>query len=355
MSSSTDLTLSILLVDDDLFKTEKVTSLINSCSQSRIVIADNQIQAQQFLLQEKFDLLILDILLPLRHGEGEAEENGGQKILQELEIDESYFQPDCIIALTEYDNLQLNLQESFADIAAIKFDATSTGWEINIKRVIARLLKAKSSKKKIIYCEGRNAYYYNLIGLHNIEFRGLSDSRAVYLSAKNEPDNFALRDKDFLTKKEIKSLQSKFNNYLILQYYCFENYLYHPNNIDEVVAHFDKTAYIEEITNQKKAKLMTIVQDYKLSRNAYSDLNDDGKALIDIRPESEIIVALESDDFEIYYPYFDMAGKKDTDNKKSFDKNYLAKLNLDAKILAQTTWFKQKIGDVINPILDNQV
>ncbi|SDP10456.1 Response regulator receiver domain-containing protein [Mucilaginibacter sp. OK268] len=348
MSTAMELTLTILIVDDDDIKVGKIKDMINGATLNRTVVAADQISAQNYLLQEKFDLLILDMLLPLRTGEGDPDPGGGQNILEELEIDDDYKQPDAIIALTEYDDLQLNVRESFADIAAIKYDGSSAVWETHLKRVIQRLKKSKAEHKKIVYCEGSNAFHYNLMALSNIEFRGLADSRAVYLSAKNEQDKYAIRDRDFLTHKEISSLQTKYPNYFILNYYCFENYLYHPDNIAEVLAGFDREAYIAELVSQKKAKLMTIVQDYKISRSAYFDLNDDNKAVMDKRPETEIIKALESDDLEVFYRYFDMAGKKDNENKKSFDKTFLATFNLDKTALTKSAWFKGKMLEILN-------
>lgn len=351
MSTAMELTLTILIVDDDDIKVGKIKALIDSATLNRTVVAVDQISAQKHLLQEKFDLVILDMLLPLRAGEGDADPQGGQKILEELEIDDNYKQPDAIVALTEYDDLQLNVRESFADIAAIRYDGSSTVWETHLKRVIQRLKKAKVERKNIVYCEGSNVLNYNLMALPNLEFRGLADSRAVYLSAKNEQDKFAIRDRDFLTQKEISSLQSKFTNYFILKYYCFENYLYHPDNIAEVFSGFDKTDYIAELIGQKKSKLMTIVQDYKISRSAYYDLNDDNKVFMDKKPEAEIIKALESDELEDFYPFFDMAGKKDNENKKSFDKTCLSGFNLDKNQLTQTAWFRGKMQELLKRIL----
>lgn len=349
--SKVDLTLTVLIVDDDTYKADKIKAYVSSCSQSRIIIARDQISAQRHLISEQFDLLILDMQLPNRFKEDEPDKDGGLKILEELEMESSYKQPKYIIVLTEYEDLRSKFQESFSDIASIQFDISSTNWQTSLSRVISRLTKLKIAHKKIVYCEGTNAFYYNLIGFTNLEFRGLSDSRAVYLSAKNEKENFSLRDRDFLTRKEIEKLKIKHGNYLVLDLYCFENYLYHPDNIVELFSDFNKEAYIQEIRRQKKSKIMTIVQDYKLSRNAYFDLNDDAKEVVDKKPEEEIITSLESDDFNIFYPYFDMAGKKDVGNKKSFDKTVLAAYNLEPKFLVKTVWFKNQMSHIFKPII----
>ena len=205
-------------------------------------------------------------------------------------------------------------------------------------------LNQKKISNKIIYCEGDNVTYYNSIGLKGIEFWALKDSRAIYFAAKNEKDKFALRDRDFLTTNEIKILTNLpfHENYFILEYYCFENYLFHPDNIAEVIVGFNKDEYIEELTKQKNAKIDSIIQDYKLARLGYTDFTDNDKSTMDNNPEDEIISSLKSDSFETFYKFFDMAGKKDKGFKKSFNRSYLEKFNLDKEQLAKTNWFKTK-------------
>lgn len=344
--TSTIFTLSILLVEDSQYKIDKIHNLISQQSHIRVTTVMDQLEAQRKIAEEKYDLLILDMQLPLRYGE-ETQFDGGEKILMELETDDDLKIPNQIVALTQHELSEISLRERYPDIAVIKYDNTSTRWEEALNRIFIRIVKSKNVAKSIVYCEGQNSLYYNLLELPNIEFRGLPDSRAIYLAAKNEKDKFALRDKDFLTTNEVATLKKMHENYFILGYYCFENYLYHPDNIKELINDFDKDAYITELIRQKKIKLMTIVQDYKLSRSAYFDFNDNSKTNMDNEPEKEIISSLESDELEIFYPYFDMAGKKDNKHTKSFDKSYLATYNLDKDLLAKTKWFKQKITEIV--------
>lgn len=341
------ITLSILLVEDSPYKIERIQTLINDEGHIRLTIAMDQIEAQRKMELEKFDLLILDMQLPLRQGE-EPEIDGGEKILIELDSDDSFKVPNLIIALTQHDQSEQSLRDTYPDIAVIKYENSSVKWESALKRLLARLVKSKVEQKFIIYCEGQNAELFNLMGIENIEFRGLPDCRAVYLAAKNEKDKYALRDRDFLTSNEVTALQKMHPNYFILDYYCFENYLYHPENIKCLMPDFDKAAYEAELVRQKRAKLMTIVQDYKISRSAYFDFNDNGKSNMDSDPEKEIVSSLESDEIEKFYPYFDMAGKKDKNHNKSFNKDFLAKYNLSKELLAKTSWFKSKVTALIN-------
>ena len=346
--------LSILLVDDSEYKIEKVQQFLNNVlPNSKVIVAKDSISAQKCLELEKFDLLLLDMQLPNRYGESEPEEEGGLVLLKELEIGDNFKQPTRIIVFTQYDELQVNIRADFPELGAVKFDPTSDDWERTLYRSLLSLSKSKKVRNKIVYCEGDNVSLYNSVGLPGIEFWSLRDSRSIYFAAKNEKDKFALRDRDFLTSNEIRTLTQKpyFENYFILDYYCFENYIYHPSNICEVVSDFNQEEYINELKKQKNEKLESIIQDYKLARLGYTDFIDNDKNNMDENPENEIIVSLKSDDFETFYKFFDMAGKKDKHFKKSFNKKYLEKYNLDAKKLAKTNWFNHKIREVLAKIL----
>ncbi len=344
-----DIYLSILLVEDEDYKLEKVkTFLMSLLPKAKIIIAKDQIQAQKSLKKEKFDLMILDMQLPIRIGEGDPEINGGENILQELEdrADE-YRTPNHILGLTQFAEAREGFEHH--SFTAIKFDASSDIWKTTIYKRLVYIQNSGKSPLNIIYCENQNDSLYNLIGFPNVVFRGVKDSRAIYLSVKNEQDKFALRDKDFLTEFEKRRLKDQFKNYLILDYYCFENYLYHPENLIELKALYNIDSYIKEIINQKKLKLNKILFDIQASRKNYLELNDPNFIVSDKNPEN-VISLLMSDDFETFYPFFDMKG---TDKSKSFDKSCLNKYNLKEKDLVSTSWFKQKISVVISDVLNN--
>ena len=353
MSCNINSSLSILLVDDSDFKIEKVKLYFSEVTPHSKVEITRQISAQNQLLTEKYDLIILDMQIPYRHGETEPQEDGGVLLLEELEIGEGYIQPTRIVVFTQFEKLQESIREKYPELGAIFYDLTSDSWKQTLLRTIVSLSKSKNNNKKIVYCEGDNVTYYNSIGLKGVEFWALKDSRAIYFAAKNEKDKFALRDRDFLTTNEIRILTNLpyYENYFILEYYCFENYLFHPDNIAEVLIGFNKDEYIKELTKQKNAKIDSIIQDYKLARLGYTDFTDNDKVTMDNNPEDEIISSLKSDSFETFYKFFDMAGKKDKGYKKSFNRSFLEKYNLDKELLAKTNWFKNNLSDLLNKIL----
>ena len=343
--------INILIVDDQDDKAKSVKEFIASIEKNvSFEFAKSQLDALNVLERKKFDLVILDMCLPLRNGEA-LDELGGENVLDELDVNESYKRPSLIIALTQFDELQEEIRSKFPELGAIKYSNEQTDWQKGLQRVITASKRAKEVQRLIIYCEDKNDILYNLIGLENLEFRGLrGGSRKVYENAKFEKDNFAVRDKDYLTRNEVKWLRAKFPNYFILDYYCFENYLFHPDNMEEYFGikayYFDKNSYIEEIISQKNSKLLNIAQYLHTARNSYFDFTDNQKSNMDSDPE--IIRCLQSDDFEVFYPYFDMKG---TDKSKGFDRSSLSHSNVDKRGLATTRWFVEKMRKLFADIL----
>lgn len=185
-------------------------------------------------------------------------------------------------------------------------------------------------------CENKDDEFYNMLALPQSLFLGVRDKNEVFLFAKREPRYKGLMDRDFLTKDEIKKVSRKYPNLHILRYYCFENYLYHPNNLAELITNFDKKAYIANIERQKEDKKMKIVAEIKTVRNSYAILRED-----ELRDKNidTIVSAFSSNDFEMYYPFFDM--------KSKFSKEAIAPYNVSKKQLASTLWFKQQISSLL--------
>ncbi|MDZ7897378.1 MAG: AAA family ATPase [Arcicella sp.] len=208
-------------------------------------------------------------------------------------------------------------------------------FEVAVPReTLLRIFKGQ----KIIYCENQNDEYYQLLGFEKKIFVGVRDAGEVFLLTKNQPIFYGLRDRDYLTDVEIKKIQKDFPNLYILNYYSFESYLYHPDNIQEISpTGFDYQTYKDDILEQKNQKQLSIIINLKESRKNYKEL---GEAGIDFREKEEVIAErLSSQDFEVFYPFFDM--------KKMFNKCYLEKFGLSAEKLVRTNWFKNQIGNIL--------
>jgi hypothetical protein len=212
------------------------------------------------------------------------------------------------------------------------------GWNIKIKDKYFFEKHDKLNKERIILCEGKNGKILNPIKLPNVVFTEEHNSYSIFQNAK--AGKYCLRDKDYLLAEEVKRLRKIFPNYFILNYYCIENYLYHPENIEDLrISNFQKATYIDDIIKSKNECFLEIVSNFKLARNGYKELTENHIKKIQ-NADSILIEELKSDEFEVFYKHFDM--------KEMYNKKFLEKLNLNESILSGTQWFKSKIISLIN-------
>lgn len=193
--------------------------------------------------------------------------------------------------------------------------------------------------KIIIYCENQNAKLFNKLNFKNLHFYPEKDSNGVFIKTTTYTTHFGLRDRDFLTDGEIIKLKAKHKNYLILEYYCFENYLYHPENLADLLGDaFDKKWFIDELIRQKNSKYDKILLKLANARSGYQEFKNPD---IKIRENDEIICDyLKSNHVETFLKSFSL--------KTEFDKSIIEKLQLSQDTLAQTDWFRAKIEKVLS-------
>ena len=157
---------------------------------------------------------------------------------------------------------------------------------------------------------------------------------------KTKAGTFGLRDRDFLLDSEIQKIRKKYPNYFILEYYCFENYLLHPNNLLELNLNgLDIAEYTADIIRQKNLKKNYIISIYRNSRNNYQEFKIELENLRSKSEEDEIISYLQSDDIEIFFKAFSM--------KDQFDKTLINKYNLKVEELSNTEWFKSSFTKIL--------
>ncbi len=202
------------------------------------------------------------------------------------------------------------------------------------KATIANILK----NYKLVVVENKNDEYYNAaLGDKGYLFLPANNNREVFLTIKNDKDKIGLRDRDYLRDDELNLIITDFPNLKILPFYTFENLIYHPENIEEIgVQGYDIQEYISEIIRQRNEKLISIVAEIGVARSHYIEfkegIKNDGKV-------EEIVKALQSDDFKVFYPYFNM--------KNHFNKTCLSKYNLSVLQLSSTNWFKKIIIETL--------
>lgn len=210
----------------------------------------------------------------------------------------------------------------------------------NVEDQLRKIVIPSNEGKIIIYCENQNAELFNKLNFHNIHFIPESNSTGVYIKVQANQSHFGVRDRDYLTDSEIIKLKELNKNYVILEYYCFENYLYHPDNLAELeIEGFDKEWYIEELKKQKAAKYDGIILKLVNSRNSYQEFKLPD---VKIREKNDLVIAdyLKSDETEIFLKSFSL--------KTEFDKTILSKYQLKQEDLIKTDWFRNKIEQLLS-------
>lgn len=198
------------------------------------------------------------------------------------------------------------------------------------------------AEKIIMFCENKNSKIFNTIGFDRIHFQPESNSNAVFIKISANPSYFGIRDRDFLSDNEILKIKKKHPNYFILDYYCYENYLYHPENIKDLnLEGFSIEDYINELINQKNKKRDEILVILKQSRSSYQEFKIKEDKFKDA-DESLIINNLSSDEIDIFLKSFSL--------KDHFDKTILQKYNLKETTLSSTNWFKEQINKLLSNI-----
>ncbi|MDD3323258.1 MAG: hypothetical protein PHS59_17630 [Paludibacter sp.] len=193
--------------------------------------------------------------------------------------------------------------------------------------------------KVIIFCENQNSEVLDKLGFNNVKFLPEKNSNGVFTKIRSNPDKFGLRDRDYLIDSEIEKLQKQYSNYFILNYYCFENYLYHPNNLAELnLKDFNLLEYQSEIIKQKNLNRDKIISICKKARDSYEEFRIDSEKMKS-KNDEQIFEYLKSDEIEIFFKAFSM--------KDFFDKKSIEKFNLTKEVLSSTNWFRGEFSKII--------
>jgi AAA15 family ATPase/GTPase len=234
-------------------------------------------------------------------------------------------------ALIDLDELNFDVPQTLLPTPKNTLDV----YEIAVPK---KLLATIFSGKQIVICENQNDKYFNSLGLKNKIFVGVLNNNAVFVRVKEDANLYGLRDRDFLTNAEIERIEKHYPHYRILRFYNFENYIYHPDNLAELVPNFDIIAYKNAIIHQKNEKADNIISNFKVARTTYLELKvdkiEDTKEGI-----NTIMTDLRSDDFDRFYRYFDM--------KNQFNKKGIEHLNLSKEALVSTVWFKDRMKEIL--------
>lgn len=150
--------LKILLVDDSNDKVVNIIKTIREVSEKIIVeIVTDFISAQKQLISFRYDLLILDIHIPIREGEQPNTDNG-KNLLNEINRKTSINSPYYIISLTQYHDECFNLSDVWQ---TVNYIPESIDWKYPLVNLIKHIIKCNisnndsSPSKPTIFLEGK--------------------------------------------------------------------------------------------------------------------------------------------------------------------------------------------------------
>lgn len=138
----------ILLVDDDRLKFKKLLPMLRekcSLADSDVEYAYDAMQARERLRQDQFDLMVLDLLLPLRAVD-EPDLKHSTDLIRDLTRDDEYSRPGSIIGITRDRNARVLAEPIFQDYlwTIVEIDDTSDEWISKIVNCINYLVSAEA-------------------------------------------------------------------------------------------------------------------------------------------------------------------------------------------------------------------
>jgi nucleoside phosphorylase/CheY-like chemotaxis protein len=144
----------ILVVDDSNEKLERVIDALvgEDLKRDDIDVAYTAFDARRLMRDVQYDLLVLDILLPMRAGD-QPKSDSAVTLLTELRDRDLYKKPRHIIGLTAYDEGLRALSPIFQEQAwaIIKFGAENSTWNEQLARSVHWISSASKQRAPVDY------------------------------------------------------------------------------------------------------------------------------------------------------------------------------------------------------------
>ncbi len=149
--------MNILIVDDSIDKIAKIVSVIEQVSSDFFIDSVNDSHRAQLKLRStKYDLLIVDLLLPIRVGE-EPLPNGGELLIKEIKRKEILIPPSLIVGITQHEEYESNFSSIWKLLIYNKGN-----WDDDLKEIVEHSYRSRKyvsedvSVKPTIFVEGES-------------------------------------------------------------------------------------------------------------------------------------------------------------------------------------------------------
>lgn len=157
----------VLIAEDTKTKADNIASALKKTNVAPLEIhfAESIIEANQSLISNSYDLLILDLNLPLRKGQ-DPKANGGLEIIDYFQASQGNL-PLFIIGLTAFDGSLQGAQAKFNDElwSLIKYEESSIDWEKRIGNKLVHIAELKRNTE----ATRRRKYDYDLAIITAVE------------------------------------------------------------------------------------------------------------------------------------------------------------------------------------------
>jgi nucleoside phosphorylase/CheY-like chemotaxis protein len=136
-------TVSVLLLDDSERRIRAISTRLEEGAKEvpvKITVAGDSATARRFLRSSHFDLMVLDIALPLFPKESPAP-RAGLEFLKEVTFDEDYMAPTHVVGVTAYEEGFVQLEAEFEKHCwpLYRADETTDGWLNRIHNLVRHI------------------------------------------------------------------------------------------------------------------------------------------------------------------------------------------------------------------------
>jgi len=141
--------LNVLVVEDNTRKLKEIVRCLTDgglCSVDAVQDVRDANSAKNALKEKRFDLVVLDVALPLR-SDMDPSPNGGLDLLEEICSRDLYLKPDHIVGLTAFaavlDEAKCHFDQNLWSV--IKFEENNEEWKSQLQRKLRHIQAAKSA------------------------------------------------------------------------------------------------------------------------------------------------------------------------------------------------------------------
>ncbi|KAA9134054.1 response regulator [Marinihelvus fidelis] len=140
--------LKVLIVDDNPVKAREISREILGIDLEASVDVANTVNEAKRKLVDWYDVLFLDLVLPLRDGE-EPRSGSGIELLGEIEENDRFRLPPHVFAISEYGDQIEQHSEHFENriLGLLAYDETSNEWKKKLRNRLGYLLESRRRRE----------------------------------------------------------------------------------------------------------------------------------------------------------------------------------------------------------------